>query len=194
MPPKRCPECGRFLANDLVASLQTGPAPCPRCGIDLHPDTIVDGSRDRTGPTPARAKSTTAEVTGAADTTADATGAEATTAEATGAARATTASSAPTEDDSVRPPDLDPEAVRSAEVDDVLAGWDLGATAEEVAAWRDDVRPFPTDTVVVAVAALAGGVVGGLLPSVHRGRWAAVGVLGGAVGAGVARRIWELRG
>jgi len=35
VPPKQCPECGRFLRNDYVTALANGPAPCPRCGTEL---------------------------------------------------------------------------------------------------------------------------------------------------------------
>ncbi|MFP4149853.1 MAG: hypothetical protein ACLFUG_05785 [Nitriliruptoraceae bacterium] len=156
MPPKRCPECGRFLANDLVASLAEAPAPCPRCGVTLHPDTIVGGERDRPARTTAHAAS----------------------------------SEAP---DSVRPPDLDPATVRARD-DDPLAGWDAGATPEEVASWRADVRPFPTDTLVVASGAVVGGLLGAVLPERPRGRCIALGAATGTLGAGIARRIWVLRG
>lgn len=30
--PQQCPECGRFLKNDLVAGLAQDDAPCPKCG------------------------------------------------------------------------------------------------------------------------------------------------------------------
>lgn len=33
--PEQCPECGRFLKNDLVASLAEAEAPCPKCGTSL---------------------------------------------------------------------------------------------------------------------------------------------------------------
>ncbi len=95
--------------------------------------------------------------------------------------------------DSIRPPDLDPDVVRTPD-DDVLAGWDLGATDEEIASWRADEPPFPIDLVVVGGTALLGGLLGALLVERDRARWAAIGALGGAVGAGVVRRIWELRG
>lgn len=35
MPPQQCPECGRFLKKDLVASLTEDPTPCPRCEAPL---------------------------------------------------------------------------------------------------------------------------------------------------------------
>lgn len=196
MPPKRCPECGRFLANDLVSSLSTSPAPCPRCGIELHPDTIVGGERSRRSrparpPTePSAPTSPTSPATEAGSTPVPAVPAPGTAAAVDGeAADASSPSSAP---DSIRPPDLDPQVVRTPD-EDVLAGWDVGATAEEVASWRRDQRPFPTDAVVVVSAGVAGGVLAALLADRGRGRWAALGALGGVVGAGVARRIWELR-
>ncbi len=153
MPPKRCPECGRFLSNEFVASLATASAPCPRCDTPLVPEVIVGGGER--GPRPI----------------------ERATPEAT--------------DGSVRPPDLDPTDVRSQDPD-VLAGWDLGATPEEVASWRQDRRPFPTDTVVVATGVALGAAVG-LLPREHRPRWVILGALGGATAAGASRRLWELR-
>jgi len=93
---------------------------------------------------------------------------------------------------SVRPPDLDPRDVQAVD-DDVLAGWDIGATDEEIAAWRLDRRPFPTDTVVVAVGAVLGGVLGSAVSTRRRPLGAGAGLLGGAVAAGAARRVWELR-
>jgi len=171
VPPKRCPDCGRFLANDLVTSLADAPAPCPRCGIELRPETIVGGERARR-PRPSRPTVEAPEAPG---------GPEAPQAPGSDAA------------DSIRPPDLDPQAVRTPD-EDVLAGWDVGASAEEVASWQHDQRPFPTDTVVVLGAAVCGGLLGVLLTDRHRGRWAALGALGGVLGAGTARRIWELRG
>ena len=124
MPPKRCPECGRFLSNEFVVSLATASAPCPRCEAPLTPDTVVGGS--------ARSQRTAA------------------------------ASDARGDDGSVRPPDLDPSEVRSQDVD-VLAGWDLGATPEEVASWRVDRRPFPVDTVTVVAGSVLGAVLAGLV-------------------------------
>lgn len=90
---------------------------------------------------------------------------------------------------SIRPPDLAPAQVRD---DDVLAGWDPGADAAEIASWNRDRAPFPTDTAVV----LAGTVLGALLgaaASPTRLRGAAI---GGGVGLGVTatvRQVWRLR-
>lgn len=35
MPPRQCPECGRFLKNALVERLTAAPEPCPGCGATL---------------------------------------------------------------------------------------------------------------------------------------------------------------
>ncbi len=35
MPPRKCPECGRFLKNALVDDLVRAPVPCPKCGVEL---------------------------------------------------------------------------------------------------------------------------------------------------------------
>ena len=165
MPPKRCPECGRFLSNEFVASLATASAPCPRCETSLSPDTIVGGGRAQPGGAVAGGR-----VQRGAAPDRDARGTE----------------------DSVRPPDLDPAEVQHQDLD-VLAGWDLGATPEEVASWRVDRRPFPADTVVVVAGTLVGATLAGLLARQHRAGWIAAGALGGAGIAGASRRIWELR-
>lgn len=93
------------------------------------------------------------------------------------------------EDASVRPPDLAPEQVRDD--GDVLAGWDVGADAAEIAGWNHDQAPFPTDTVVVAASAVLGGVLGAtLLPSRLKGAVIGTGL---GIGVGVAvRRVWRL--
>jgi hypothetical protein len=177
VPPKRCPECGRFLSNELVASLASSSVPCPRCDTPLSADTIVAGSggssRIGSRPRPVAA----APVAAAAVTSAPVNEQEA------GERR---------EAASVRPPDLDPREVQTAD-GDVLSGWDVGVTADEVAAWRTDRRPFPTDTVVVAVGALLGGILGSILFGRRRALGTGVGVLGGAVAAGAGLRVWELR-
>ena len=182
MPPKRCPECGRFLANEFVASLATASAPCPRCGTSLAPDDVVGGGT--------RAQRSQARTPEAAPTTSAASTPAAATSQ--GAGVRTAAASAPSPDGSVRPPDLDPTDVRRQDPD-VLAGWDRGATAEEVASWRADRRPFPTDTIVVVGGAVLGAVAAGLLARRHRPAWIAAGAIGGAGAAGASRRIWELR-
>lgn len=56
MPPKQCPNCGRFLKNVLVEALEDGPQPCPGCAEPLTPDllgrdsgTVADGAGHRAG-------------------------------------------------------------------------------------------------------------------------------------------------
>ncbi|MEX1179020.1 MAG: hypothetical protein WEB09_11215 [Nitriliruptor sp.] len=135
MPPEQCPDCGRFLKRALIVGLADGPAPCPRCGVELTADRFSGGAPDT----------------------------------------------------SVRPPDLRPDEVHDGE--DPLRGWDAGVPVG-VDAIRDE-RPFPVDTVVVLGAAGVGLVFGFGLGR-RRGRDALLGALGAAIGAGVARRIWEL--
>ena len=174
MPPKRCPECGRFLSNALVASSAVEPVPCPRCGTLLEPDIVAGRGSDwepADEPEPADA-----DAASPADTDAD----------------AASPADADADGSSVRPPDLDPASVRTSP-ENVLDGWDVGASGAEVASWRRDRRPFPVDTVVVAGAAVAGAAVGAALSHRHRVAWSAGASLAGAVTAGAARRIWELR-
>lgn len=84
-----------------------------------------------------------------------------------------------------------PATVPDADLD-VLEGWDVGADASEVAAWRRDERPFPTDTVVVLAAGAAGCVIGAGAWSRHRVAGAALGGLAGLLTGAIGRRIWQL--
>lgn len=93
---------------------------------------------------------------------------------------------------SVRPPDLEPGEVRDPTLD-VLAGWDVGADAAQVAAWRQDRRPFPADTVAVVGGGAAGLVAGLVIAPQHRVRGASLGLLAGVIVAAVVRQIWLLR-
>jgi hypothetical protein len=167
VPPEQCPECGRFLARSFVVGLADAPAPCPKCGTELSGDRFGGGA------TPADVTVDPADVTSDVTTgPTDVTPATDPTAVAAG---------------SVRPPDLSPEQVR--DVEDPVAGWDVGVPTELVAV-RDE-RPFPLDTVVVVGAAVLGlglGAAFGRRP----GRDALLCALGGAVGAGLVRRIWQL--
>jgi hypothetical protein len=43
VPPKQCPNCGRFLKNALVDALAEGPQPCPGCDESLSSDGL-DGA------------------------------------------------------------------------------------------------------------------------------------------------------
>lgn len=162
MPPEQCPECGRFLKRTLVESLTEAPAPCPKCGVELT--AVMFGSAaTAAAPAPSAADTPTA-----------------------GASEPTAAPSA----SSVRPPDLPPDDVRDDP--DPLTGWDVGVPAGLTGtAAIDDRRPFPVDTVAVASAAVIGAVLGATLGR-RPVRDATLAALGGAVGVGVARRIWQL--
>lgn len=156
MPPKRCPECGRFLSNELVGRLADEQLPCPRCETPLSAEAVVGASPS-------------------------------------GRARSSKGDDHSHGEASIRPPDLDPEDVRDAG-DDVLAGWDVGADAAEVASWADDQRPLPVDTIVVIAGLAIGAAVGAILPERRRVIGAMLGAVAGAVTAGASRRLWELRG
>lgn len=182
MPPERCPHCGRFLSRRFVSTLEQRPAPCPRCD---EPLTLADlpgmGAEREGAPAPSAPATTTATAPPEA-----ADGAASDVVEAPGS----DVVEAPDGSDpapSVRPPDLEPETVR----DDVLAGWDVGVGPNGRAAWSDDRRPFPLDTVVVAGTAAAGLLVGAAVDR-RRGRGALVGAVGGGLTAALARRIWRL--
>jgi hypothetical protein len=163
VPSERCPHCGRFLSRGFIASLADRSVPCPRCGVELdHARLTPEGA------------SVADEAAG------DPPGPERTVADAP-------LPEAAEQDGSVRPPDLPPDTVR----DDVLAGWDVGVGPAEMAGWRDDHRPFPVDTVVVAGAAATGLVLGAVLDRRH-GRGAAVGAMVGAIAGAATRRIWRL--
>jgi hypothetical protein len=186
VPSQRCPDCGRFLPRGFVASLADRRAPCPRCGVEL------DGARL------ASDDATTAEEPAVQQPAVPRPVAQEPGAQEPGAQdpeRELLVTSAPAPagvddrpaDASVRPPDLAPDTVR----DDVLAGWDVGVGPTQMTRWREDRRPFPTDTVVVAGAAAAGLVVGAVLDDRH-GRGAAIGTVVGGVAGAAARRIWRL--
>ena len=160
MPPKQCPECGRFLKNAFIDALGDIGTPCPRCEGTLTA-SMFEGSDDAAGPA-TRSEPMLVPAGGAGDEV------------------------------SVRPPDLEPEAVRDRSPD-VLAGWDVGVGEAEVASWRQDRRPVPVDTLVVVGAGVAGVVAGLLLLPEHRLRGASFGALGGFAGAATARRVWRLR-
>lgn len=88
---------------------------------------------------------------------------------------------------SVRPPDLEPDVVRGGP--DPLEGWDAGVPTG-VAAIVDR-RPFPLDTVVVVGAVVLGAALGATFGR-RPARDGALAALGGAMGAGLVRRIWQL--
>jgi hypothetical protein len=153
------------------------PAQCPHCGRFLK-QALVDALADEPAPCPRCEAPLRAE--DFATTSAEPAERPAAAAVTVGAAdRAPVVAS-------VRPPDLAPDEVR----DDVLAGWDAGVSAV-VGGPRRDEPPFPTDTVVVASAAVAGAIAGSLLDR-RRVRGALLGGLGAATLAAVVRRIWRL--
>jgi hypothetical protein len=176
VPPAQCPACGRFLKRALVDGLADAPVPCPKCGLELTSAMF---------PGPMSAVPTI-DTPGVASPAAPAAADGGQTPVVTAAARPTP-SSAGTRDTSVRPPDLPPDDVRDEP--DPLAGWDAGVPVGTDAI-RDE-RPFPVDTVAVAGAAVVGAALGVVLGR-RRLRDATFGALGGAVGAGVGRRIWQL--
>jgi hypothetical protein len=180
VPPPQCPECGRFLKRAVVDALTDDPTACPRCGTGLVAAMFADAADDATAPAPtgpgaeaAEERSVRPPDLGRAD--------PATTRilEVTGGGPG-----------SVRPPDLPPVTVRD-EPRDVLEGWDVGADPAELERWRHDRPPFPTDTVIVAGAGVAGALLGALVAD-RRARGAVLGGLAGVVGAAVCRQVWRL--
>lgn len=187
MPPVQCPRCGRFLKRSFVEALDEAPAACPGCGAELTPDDIGAGPPDDAGPPDGTDPLDDAGQPEDGDAVA------ATGQPDDGDGVAAGQRPAPPAH-SVRPPDLEPEAVQNTG-DDVLHGWDAGT--DTLARWQADRRPFPVDTVVVGSAAVSAAIVGGLLAR-RRGDPVLVGVglglVGGAIAAGVSRRIWRLEG
>ena len=209
MPSQRCPDCGRFLPRGFVASLAERSAPCPRCGVALDGTRLTTNAPAPAAPTAPTAAAGTPEpakvpvpvpieaLAAAPDDGAEVGpdepgdrstehGAEVGPDEPGDRSTEHAAEVGPDEA-SVRPPDLAPDTVR----DDVLAGWDVGVGPADMARWREDHRPFPTDTVVVAGAAAGGLVLGAVLDD-RPGRGAAVGTVAGAIAGAAARRIWRL--
>jgi hypothetical protein len=186
VPSQRCPDCGRFLPRAFVASLADRRAPCPRCGVELDGARLA--SDDATTPEEPAVQQPATQEPAAQEPAAQ----EPAVQEPEREVLVTSPPPADGVDDrqadaSVRPPDLAPDTVR----DDVLAGWDVGVGPTQMARWREDRRPFPTDTVVVAGAAAAGLVVGAVLDDRH-GRGAAIGTVVGGVAGAATRRIWRL--
>jgi hypothetical protein len=174
VPPQQCPTCGRFLKRALVDGLVEASAPCPKCGNELTAEMFgLDGAAAATTPlTSVRAA--------AAAPAAGPDGADA-------GAGAPVPAGATTAAPSVRPPDLPPSDVRDAP--DPLAGWDVGAPGGPVEV-RDE-RPFPIDTIAVVGSAAVGAVLGATFGD-RPVRDGIFGALGGAVGAAVARQLWQL--
>jgi hypothetical protein len=193
VPPPKCPECGRFLKQSLVASLSDEPTPCPRCETGLVATMFAQGTDGGV------------ETDGGLEATVETTGGV----EAVDGERSVrppdlgisdpvpVAVQAPTlaeghdaDRGSVRPPDLPPVTVRD-EPRDVLADWDRGFDPIAADPWRADRAPFPVDAVVVGGAGALGALVGALA-SDRRLRGATIGGLAGVVGAAVFRQVWRL--
>ncbi|MEX0832145.1 MAG: hypothetical protein WD358_02925 [Nitriliruptoraceae bacterium] len=169
MPPQQCPTCGRFLKNALVASLAHTSAPCPGCGQALTAADFASGRDSSSGQSDADALSD----------------------DAAAGERQATATTRHVGDDvgEGRVQDLADDAFGDVVAPmDVLEGWDLDGDA---AKWLDDRPPFPDDTVIVATSAAVGAIVGAVCAG-RRIRGGIVGALLGAVGAGIARKIWVL--
>jgi hypothetical protein len=186
VPPQQCPECGRFLKQALVVSLADAPAACPRCKVQLVAAMFEVPAVPETPEPLADAPATVLASDPDTEVTIEVTAELADPADAPSAATERAAEDAP----SVRPPDLAPDAVRG-EVD-VLAGWDVGADADEIASWREDRRPFPTDTVLVLGAGVVGGAIAAAVAGDRRLRAAATGAVLGVLGGAITRRIWRL--
>ncbi len=146
------------------------PEQCPECGRYLKA-VFVQGLATAPAPCPRCGSELTSELFGVSDESA---------ADEVAPLQAAVGS--------VRPPDLEPDAVRG--IPDPLDGWDVAEPARVVV---DDRPPFPADTVVVVAAAVLGAIAGGLVAE-RPGRGASLGALGGVVCAGSARRIWQLVG
>ncbi|MFP5308736.1 MAG: hypothetical protein ACLGIR_04060 [Actinomycetes bacterium] len=174
MPPRKCPECARFLKNDLVDGLVDGPEPCPRCGAELTApmfgleaaaraeDVVAPAAPEPEAAPPAPPTRPVRRRT------------------APGLAVAPSSSA----DDSVRPPDLDPDAV--GEPRDVLAGWDLPGSAPAPAL---DAGPMvgPLTLPEAGTAAGIGALVGIVLGGQRRGLWALLLALLGVAAAAATR-------
>jgi hypothetical protein len=169
VPPVQCPSCGRFLKNSFVVGLADAPAPCPGCGTELTAEQFDEG------PAPA--------ATGAPRSPSER--GEGALHGGGGQARGGRQERA----SSVRPPDLPPDEVRDAG-GDVLRGWDTAAPGFDD--WQRDRPPFPTDTVIVAGAGLAGALLGATLARDRRAAGAAGGAAAGVAAAAIARRLWRL--
>lgn len=152
--PEQCPECARFLSNDLVESLADAPAPCPQCETTLTAamfaeDPVTDAAPDSTADT----------VDGATAPASDATAS------------------------SVRPPDLDAPLL-APDGHDPLAGWDEGSEVSELPGLRRDQRGLDTEAMAVVAggAGVLGALLGALVAD-RRGRGAVLGGLLAALAA-----------
>jgi hypothetical protein len=177
VPSPKCPECGRFLKQSMVASLTDQPTPCPRCETGLvatmFPDVEPLVVAEPVGATTERSvRPPDLGPAGPGAVVVDPTDAP------PNGARG-----------SVRPPDLPPVAVRD-EPRDVLAGWDAGMDPVRHARLEDR-APFPTDAAIVGGAGLVGAVIGAVAADRHL-RGATLGGVAGVAAAAVVRQVWRL--
>ena len=161
MPPAQCPQCGRFLARSFVLGLATEAEDCPKCGMRLSSAHFPDELGQAAAPeAPAEEPARAAELR----------------------------EDAPPDPglDTIRPPDLDPDAVGApTAAPDPLADWDrtvpLGPGSHEP----------PPDAAILAGTGLTGVLLGALLAH-RRGRGALLGGLLGLIAVAIARQVWRL--
>lgn len=159
MPPAQCPECGRFLARSFILGLATQPEDCPKCGLRLSPAHFPDELGHAAAP-------------------------EGPAEEPAQAARLRDDAPADPGPDTVRPPDLDADAVGApVAAPDPLADWDDAPGVEG--------HDPPPDAVILAGTGATGAMIGALVAR-RRGRGALLGMLVGLVAAAVARQVWRL--
>lgn len=162
MPPKQCPECGRFLSRAFIASLKVETAPCPKCATPL-PAALFGVPEADVAPTgrdeePANAAQLRAE---------------------------TPMMSEDLTDPPPPPPPTVASSTPASPPASTLAGWDDHETLEPSAGGA------PPDAAIVAGAGVFGALVGMLVAS-RRGRGGLLGLIAGVLAAAVARRVWEL--
>lgn len=160
MPPAQCPQCGRFLARSFILGLATEPQACPKCGFRLSSANFPDELGQAATPeAPAEEPARAAELR--EDAPAD-----------PGPA-------------TVRPPDLDPDAVGApTAAPDPLADWDRTTPAPQG-------HEPPPDAAILAGTGLTGVLLGALLAR-RRGQGALLGGLIGLIAAAIARQVWRL--
>lgn len=214
---EQCPNCARFLSDDLVAALDEGPRPCPHCGETVHRSALDGNAGDD-----ASGASGAADPAGASDE-AGAPGGSAPEhvtapmrawddrrparvrdraggAEAEGDVEGHADPSAPDGPTDVSTADVPDQGSTASASDDTAAipvrdpleGWDGdGQPVGTVASWtRVDGTP---DAAWLAAVAAGGAAFGAVAVAGRRVRGATVGALAAAVGAAVGMRIWELR-
>ncbi len=171
MPPRQCPECGRFLRKDLVEALASGPQPCPRCEAPLTAEMFREAGAPPSEPA-AVAQSPESALS------APPTGEPVAVPEPAEAPPAAAASPAP-----AQPPVMDAPVEGTS--DDPLQGWDADGY---VARTTDVLQAEDRTPVLAAGGAASGALIGFVALGRTRSRGALLGALvGAATGAVVAR-------